>query len=69
MGNVTLGSIGVLLISLSVSVSTLGTALIGMYSGSRVVYVLARDGNLMNSFSGLHNQWNTPVQAILLQVS
>ena len=53
MGNVTLGSIGVLLISLSVSVSTLGTALIGMYSGSRVVYVLARDGNLMNTLSGL----------------
>ena len=69
MGNVTLGTAGVILLSLAVSVSTLGSALLSIYSGSRIVYVLARDGNFISLFSGLHKEWHTPVQGILLQVS
>ena len=59
MGNVTLGTAGVILLSLAVSVSTLGSALLSIYSGSRIVYVLARDGNFMGLFSGLHKEWHT----------
>ena len=51
-----------------VAISTIGAATGGVYAGSRVMYTTARDGNLIETLSLLHNKFQTPVMALIVQV-
>ena len=52
-----------------VAVSTIGAATAAMYSGSRVTFTTARDGNMIGTLSLLHNKFQTPIMALIVQVS
>uniref|UniRef100_A0A1X7TBH0 Amino acid permease/ SLC12A domain-containing protein n=1 Tax=Amphimedon queenslandica TaxID=400682 RepID=A0A1X7TBH0_AMPQE len=63
----TIGDAGLVLIPLMVAVSTIGAATGAVYAGSRVMYTTARDGNLIETLSLLHNKFQTPVMALIVQ--
>ena len=52
-----------------VAVSTIGAATAAMYSGSRVTFTTARDGNMIGTLSLLHNKFQTPIMALIVQVN
>ena len=62
-----IGDAGLVLIPLMVAVSTIGSATAGVFSGSRLAYTTARDGNLMNVFGLIHNKFRTPIMAVIAQ--
>lgn len=63
----TLGDAGLVIIPLMVAISTIGSATAGVFSGSRIAYTTARDGNLMNVFGLIHNKFQTPIVAVIIQ--
>ena len=67
-GNMTIGTAGLVIIPLLVSLSTFGAANGSVFSGSRVTFVAAREGHLPEFLSGTHAKSKTPIPAILLQV-
>ncbi len=67
-GKATLGTPGLVIIPLIVSISTFGAANATVYNSSRVIFVGAREGVLPDFLSGLHATAKTPVVSLLLQV-
>ncbi|XP_064393081.1 b(0,+)-type amino acid transporter 1-like [Halichondria panicea] len=67
-GSAVLGRAGLVLFPLMVALSTCGASVGGVYSGSRVSFVAARDGMLPAFLSGLHTSYQTPLPAIILHV-
>ena len=65
----TIGDAGLVLVPLMVAVSTIGAATAAMYSGSRVTFTTARDGNMIGTLSLLHNKFQTPIMALIVQVN
>ncbi|KAG8278374.1 hypothetical protein J6590_021275 [Homalodisca vitripennis] len=58
-----------LVISLGVAFSAFGSGLCNVFAASRLSYVAARDGHLVESLSYIHMDKLTPVPAILLQIA
>uniref|UniRef100_A0A1B6KW42 Amino acid permease/ SLC12A domain-containing protein n=1 Tax=Graphocephala atropunctata TaxID=36148 RepID=A0A1B6KW42_9HEMI len=58
-----------LVISLGVAFSAFGSGLCNVFAASRLSYVAARDGHLVESLSYIHMDNLTPVPAILLQIA
>lgn len=59
---------GRIMMSLIVCTSAFGAAMGTMFSGSRLVYSAARDGQLPGFFSVVNQTTETPVRAMLLQM-
>ncbi len=51
-----------------VALSTVGSMMATMFSGSRLLFVSGRDGLFPQALSGLHRTYKTPVPAIMLMV-
>ena len=64
----TLGTAGLVIIPLLVSISTFGSANGSLYGGTRGAFVAAREGHLPEFLSGTHITAKTPVPAIIVQV-
>ena len=67
-GEATMGTAGLVLVPLLVSVSTFGASMVSLFSASRVVFVAAREGHLPEFLSGVHATAKTPVPALVVQV-
>ena len=65
----TIGTAGLVIIPLLVSISTFSSANGTVFSSSRVIFVAAREGHLPDFLSGVHGTARTPIPAILMQVS
>ena len=65
----TIGDAGLVLVPLMAAVSTIGAATAAMYSGSRVTFTTARDGDMIGTLSLLHNKFQTPIMALIVQVN
>ena len=63
-----MGTAGVVVMLLLVSLSTFGAANGTLYTGSRVIFVAARENDLPDFLSGIHATTKMPVPAIILQV-
>jgi APA family basic amino acid/polyamine antiporter len=61
------GSIGGILMSIGIVISTLGTINSNLLTSPRVTYAMGRDGLLPERFGRLHSKFRTPVAAILTQ--
>jgi basic amino acid/polyamine antiporter, APA family len=61
------GSIGGMLMSIGIVISTLGTINSNLLTSPRVTYAMGRDGLLPERFGRLHSKFRTPVAAILTQ--
>jgi L-type amino acid transporter 9 len=57
------------LIPLGVALSTFGCALSIQFSVTRLCYVAAREGHMLQALSYIHMRRLTPAPAVLLQVS
>ena len=64
-GRATLGTAGLVIIPLLVAISTFGTANGNIFAGSRIMLSTARDGLLLDAFSGLHRSFQTPILGII----
>lgn len=64
----TLGKFGSVVIPLIVIFSTLGAANASILTGSRVTFVSAQIGHAPHIFSEIHEDTNTPVNALLFQL-
>ena len=61
------GSVGGMLMSIGIVISTLGTINSNLLTSPRVTYAMGRDGLLPERFGRLHSKFRTPVAAILTQ--
>ena len=60
-----MGTAGVVVMLLLVSLSTFGAANGSLYVGSRVIFVAAREGDLPDFLSGIGTTAKTPVPSII----
>ena len=68
-GKAVVGTAGVVIISILVSMSAFGAANGTLLSSSRILFVASREGNCPKFMSGLHNSARTPVPAIVFEVN
>ncbi len=55
------------LVAIIIAISTLGTALIYMFSAPRIYFAMADDGLFFKKIATVHPRYRTPVNAVLLQ--
>ncbi|CAG8519959.1 11246_t:CDS:2, partial [Scutellospora calospora] len=63
------GPIGGILFALCVAASCFGAANGGIFTGSRLIYVAGREGYLPTLFGKVHDKWNTPTAALIMQAT
>ncbi len=57
------------LVAVIIAISTLGTALIYMFSAPRIYFAMADDGLFFKKIAAVHPRYRTPVNAVLMQSS
>ncbi|CAH1758534.1 1784_t:CDS:2 [Entrophospora sp. SA101] len=61
------GPVGGIFFSLCVAASCFGAANGSIFTGARLIYVAGREGYLPTVFGKVHNKWNTPTAALIMQ--
>jgi basic amino acid/polyamine antiporter, APA family len=69
VANITLGSIGVTVISTLIMVSTFGSTQASTMSAARVYYQMSREGYFFKPFSKVHETFRTPYISLLGQMA
>ncbi|CAG8548374.1 8439_t:CDS:2 [Funneliformis caledonium] len=66
-GRKVFGPVGGVIFALCVAASCFGAANGSIFTGSRLIYVAAREGYLPSFLGKVHGTWNTPTAALIMQ--